>query len=563
MKIRIVIFCCALLTLVQDSIRCQEYIAIASQKGKYGFIDTQGKWVITPDYDAVTGFSYGLAAVKAGNTWGYIDQSGEYIISGDFDKAGPFMDNGYAVVRVDGIDCYLDIRGNTTPEQEATVFKDGLALLQADGKYGYLGEDLQWKIPPVFDKAWPFSDGYARVKRNSRWYYINKTGYEEFLPSRSRSFTLNDHLNEMTRKKGENKWGFAGPDGGWIVPPVFDYVKSFSEGYAPVEMKGEWGYINRVGELVIEASYEDACGFCNGLASVRIKGLYGCIDTLENLVIKPKFEEPLYFFPLEKFDPENEAFSYKDAGVIPLDEIVIPEVRLTGEILYSPDDKRLALVIGNSSYRAGDYLKNPEHDARDVAEVLEKLGFTVHIHLNTTQIGMKQAIDDFGEQLREYDVGLFFYAGHGIQSEGYNYLIPVDADINRERDVEYTCVEAGRVLSRMEDSGTDANIVILDACRNNPFEKSWTKHSHGQGLAFMTAPSGSLIAYATAPGTTASDGPGENGVYTSALLKHIVTPGISILELFQLVRSEVKKVSGGKQVPWESTSLEGNYYFRK
>ncbi|MFO7932950.1 MAG: WG repeat-containing protein [Bacteroidales bacterium] len=563
MKSRTVIFYSILLLLVPNSLRSREYIAIASQKGKYGFIDTQGKWLIDPDYDAVTGFYNGLAAVKTGNTWGYIDHRGEHIISGDFDKAGPFADNGYAMVQVDGIRYYVDIRGNIIPCQEAIVFHDGLALYKSDGKYGYLGTDLQWKIPPVFDKAWPFSEGYARVKRNHRWYYINKSGYEKFLPSRSRSFKLEGNPGKMIRRKSGNKWGFADMDGEWIVPPVFDYVKSFCEGFAPVEMKGEWGYINRVGELVIDASYEDACKFSSGLASVRRKGLYGCIDSLENLVIKPKFAEPLYFFPLEKFNPESEVFSYAGPGVIPLDKIVIPEAQVSGEVLYSPDDKRLALVIGNSNYRAGDHLNNPEHDARDMAETLERLGFTVHIHLNATQLGMKQAIDDFGEQLRDYDVGLFFYAGHGIQYEEYNYLVPVDAEIKRARDVEYTCVEAGRVLTRMEDSGADANIVILDACRNSPFGKGWTKDSHGQGLAFMTAPSGSLIAYATAPGTTASDGPGENGMYTSSLLKHIVTPGISMLEIFQLVRAEVKKVSGGKQVPWESTSLEGNFYFRK
>lgn len=132
-----------------------------------------------------------------------------------------------------------------------------------------------------------------------------------------------------------------------------------------------------------------------------------------------------------------------------------------------------------------------------------------------------------------------------------------------EIDVEYNCVEAGRVLGRMEESGSKTNIVILDACQDNPFERSWTRKAQGQGLAFMNAPSGSLIAYATSPGSTASDGPGQNGLYTTSLLKYMGNPGMTILEVFQKVRSEVREKSNNRQTPWESTSLEGNFYFRE
>jgi uncharacterized caspase-like protein len=160
-------------------------------------------------------------------------------------------------------------------------------------------------------------------------------------------------------------------------------------------------------------------------------------------------------------------------------------------------------------------------------------------------------------------VGLFFYAGHGIQVNGNNYLIPVDARLQDENDVEYDCVRAGRILGKMESAGTRTNIVILDACRDNPFERSWNRGAQGKGLAFMNAPSGSLIAYATSPGTTAADGTGGNGVYTSALLEHIQTPGITIEEVFKRVRTSVRQQSQSKQIPWESTSLEGNFYFNK
>ncbi|MFC2116865.1 caspase domain-containing protein [Bacteroidota bacterium] len=174
---------------------------------------------------------------------------------------------------------------------------------------------------------------------------------------------------------------------------------------------------------------------------------------------------------------------------------------------------------------------------------------------------MRKAVDDFGYQLRSFDVGLFFYAGHGVQANGENYLIPVDANLKTENDVSYNCVNTGRLLAKMEDARNPTNIIILDACRDNPFERSWTRSTSSKGLAFMNAPAGSLIAYATSPGFTASDGIGENGLYTSAILHFIDRTNQNILEMFQEVRRYVRTQSNGEQIPWETTSLEGNFYF--
>jgi len=223
--------------------------------------------------------------------------------------------------------------------------------------------------------------------------------------------------------------------------------------------------------------------------------------------------------------------------------------------------KGLALCIGNGMYETTGILMNPENDAKDIASALQRLGFEVMKIENADQTTMRKAIDEFGKKLKDYDVGLFFYAGHGIQAKGFNYLIPVDAEIYSENDVEYTCVNAGRVLAKMEDAGSTTNIVIMDACRNNPFERSWTRSATGRGLAVMDAPIGSLIVFATSPGNTASDGVADNGLYTSALLEYMNEPGLTILEMFQKVRKKVREESNGEQVPWESTSLEGNFYF--
>ena len=222
--------------------------------------------------------------------------------------------------------------------------------------------------------------------------------------------------------------------------------------------------------------------------------------------------------------------------------------------------ERCALVIGNSIYQAG-ILSNPGNDARAMTDALQKLGFKVYIYEDLGLAQIKKVIDDFGSILKGVDVALFYYAGHGIQAKGYNYLIPVDADLKSEEQVEYDCVRADRILALMETSGTKVNILILDACRNNPFERSWTRSPTGKGLAFMSAPRGSLIAYATAPGSTASDGSGKNGLYTSALLESIQLPDITITQMFQNVRNIVVQKSQEQQTPWESTSLTADFYF--
>ncbi len=219
---------------------------------------------------------------------------------------------------------------------------------------------------------------------------------------------------------------------------------------------------------------------------------------------------------------------------------------------------RSALVIGNGAYPTAP-LKNPVNDATDMAAALTKLGFEVTLLKNASMQQMEEAVREFGLRLRKGGLGVFFFAGHGVQVAGENYLVPVNAVIQSEGDVKYGCLNAGLVLAKMEDAGNGLNVVILDACRNNPFARSF--RSAEAGLARMDAPTGSLIAYATAPGKVASDGEGKNGLYTQHLLKHIATPGLAVTDLFMSVREGVVRDSGKKQVPWENTSLIGRFSF--
>jgi len=233
-----------------------------------------------------------------------------------------------------------------------------------------------------------------------------------------------------------------------------------------------------------------------------------------------------------------------------------------GDTVGAKSITRLSIVIGNSNYVHGGDLRNPKNDVRALAATFQELGFEVMKYENVDQRTMKKAIDLFGRKLKDYDVGLFFYAGHGVQVKGTNYLIPIDAKLDNELDVEYDCVNVGRVLAKMEHAANNTNILILDACRDNPFERSWRRGSRGMGLAYMNAPSGTIIAYATSPGSTAADGEGLNGLYTSALLEHINTPKITAMQMFQRVRKTVMDRSSNHQTPWESTSLTDDFYFK-
>lgn len=212
---------------------------------------------------------------------------------------------------------------------------------------------------------------------------------------------------------------------------------------------------------------------------------------------------------------------------------------------------KLALVVGCSDYLYGGTLPNPANDANSMDIKLNSLGFEVIKILNPSQKELKMSIDDFGEKLKNYEVGLFYFAGHGVQVKGLNYLIPVDANIKSEKMVEYDCVEASRVLGYMEESKSHVNIVILDACRDNPFERSWGRGIGQRGLTTMNAPKGSLIAYSTSPGKTASDGDGDNGLYTFSLLEHIGGKQTTIMSMFQKVRIDVINKSKNEQIPWE------------
>ena len=233
-------------------------------------------------------------------------------------------------------------------------------------------------------------------------------------------------------------------------------------------------------------------------------------------------------------------------------------------ILVAPFDplyaieKRVALVIGNANYRT-DPLLNPINDANDMHNALIKCGFKVFKAIDADRARMRREIRRFGDNLLKYDVGLFYYAGHGIQVDGENYLVPVGASVHRGDEVIDECLRVSSVLRKMETAKNRINIIILDACRDNPFKKRY--RAFNKGFAEMDAPAGTFIAYSTSPGTVSIDGNGRNGLYTSKLLKHLMTSGLKIEEVFKRVRLDVFNASMKEQLTWEHSSLMGDFYF--
>ncbi len=222
-------------------------------------------------------------------------------------------------------------------------------------------------------------------------------------------------------------------------------------------------------------------------------------------------------------------------------------------------EQRVALVIGNGTYLNVRELKNPANDAKAMAAMLRRAGFDVIERENTTRRAMIEATRTFAEKLSPGGVGLFFYAGHGIQARGSNYLLPVDAALSREDDLKYEAVDVQDVLNKLDDARVRLSLVILDACRDNPFARSF--RSTTRGLAQIDAPRGTLIAYATAPGKLAADGEGDNGVYTSELLKAMSEPGRTLQDVFGRVTDAVERRTANAQTPWISSSFRGDFYF--
>jgi len=222
----------------------------------------------------------------------------------------------------------------------------------------------------------------------------------------------------------------------------------------------------------------------------------------------------------------------------------------------------VALLIGNGAYEQKESaLSNPTKDATDLAKTLGELGFFVQLLTDCSNKEIDVGLKSFKDNLNSNDIGLFYYAGHGLQVEGENYITAIDTDFSEELSVKWSSLALNKVIDIMEKCSNTTNIIILDACRDNPYAKAWNRSVELQNLAPIFAPKGTIIAFSTSPGEKASDGKGSNGPYTEALLQHIKIPDIGIEDVFKRVRNSLSISTKGKQTSWEHTSLTGDFFF--
>lgn len=270
-------------------------------------------------------------------------------------------------------------------------------------------------------------------------------------------------------------------------------------------------------------------------------------------------ERPAWLRPEPPGDAQQAVEPAKPEEAVPT-----PVVQPAAAPVVVPQGKRVALVIGNSAYEHISSLDNPEKDARLIAAALGELGFTLiggGAQLDLDNAALEQAVQNFGREIQGAEVALFYYTGHGVQVRGTNYLVPVGANPAREADVDFQMLDANLVLRQMEGSGSRLNLLVLDACRNNPFGGRGLRTA-ASGLAQMQAPEGTLISFATQPGNVALDGTGDNSPFTKALAETIRKPGLDIFRTFNEVGLAVKEATAGAQQPWTSSSpIKGEFYF--
>jgi uncharacterized caspase-like protein len=286
----------------------------------------------------------------------------------------------------------------------------------------------------------------------------------------------------------------------------------------------------------------------------------GAADTQDDERPQPETAAAVGAEAIAPVSPAAIAKSAGGAGGTEVESVLPAALPLASQA--APSERRVALVIGNGAYGPEiGALANPSNDAADMAEALSAAGFEIILKLDVDRDEMHRAVIDFGRSLDDGGVGLFYYAGHAVQVDGNNYLIPLGAQIDREDYVPLEAVDVNQVLGRMGGANNRLNIVILDACRNNPFRS--ISRGVARGLAQTLAPTGTYIAYSAGPGQVALDGDGRNSPYTAGLLDMMTQPGLSLEEVFKGVRVKVLASTEDKQTPWTSSSITGDFYFHR
>jgi hypothetical protein len=585
----------------------------AERQGQTQIIDRYGNIITSKDLDFVIfhfPFSEGLAVgLQRGQRrgWGFIDRAGKVAIPFVFDDAKSFS-QGRAAIMKDGKWGFIDRAGKVAIPfvfDDVKSFSQDRAAIRKDGKWGFIDRTGTAITPNKFDYVLQFKDGLAQVQQNGKWGMIDQTGSIIIQPKFD---WLGDFCDEFALFKQNNKIGFINRSQKVAIPCIYDNAYDFNNGFAIVMKGKKYGIINKFGEIVVPFQFDymspnlSVCGLYIAVKNDKVGILKLCSKVNIN------WEQPLNFaltttqtqHRLKACIESNcqvtdislyingvlQSASGRDMLIKPTSctgqyfeqNIILPSDRTDHEIELvvttaggttrstrsfklaanpvsvkpppPPNEKRVALIIGNRAYQKGS-LANPVNDARLMESTLRKMGFKVIIDTNCTQNAIKKAIMAFGSALDENTMALFYYAGHGVEVGGVNYIVPIEAQLNKEADTDIECVKMESVLDQMASAKTKKNILILDACRNDPFKRSWNRSVESRGIAKLNPNYEALVLYAATPGNVADDGVGrKNGLFTEILVKNITTPGQELYNALIKIREEVVQASGEKQSPY-------------
>jgi len=490
------------------------------------------------------------------NEYGEFDGQGEYIFPSGDRYIGSFSEgkrSGYGSYYYNGGDIYSGNWVNNTATGYAEyIFANG-------DKYVGMFSDYLWDGQGTFS----YKDGYTYQGIWNQGRFSQGSEFDEggrLLYSGSFNLQNNRFIRE-----GDGVLYIYSENGG---KDVSTYKGDFKDGLP----NGEGEYI--LGGAKYTGFWIDGQFTGKGILqtpTVRYEGSFENFAILEGKIIAETWEyhgkwKDGNYHGKAKLITKNDDGSIFEEFVEYEDGKIIGTFESDPTIFERGISQRIALVVGNSNYADSfgyGNLRNPENDAVLIADKLKQAGFSVELVSNVNNYDFLTAINKFSEKISSLGANvtaLFYYSGHGIQVDGVNYLVPTNAQVRDKSDLTIENISANRVMNALEKNISGTNIVILDACRDNPFERAFDRSSNN-GLSVMNAPKGTYIAYSTAPGMLAADGSGANSLFTASLAENLSKRGLSIEEVFKNTRREVAEQTDNKQIPWTSSSLIGDFYF--
>ena len=512
----------------------------------------------------------------------YGDRASSFIVKRDLDRALPDVDEAIRLDPKSGRLFYLrgEIRRAQNDMERAIADYDEAIRLSPNHAAVYAGRGYAWRAKGDNDRAISDLDQFIRLEPKSVAGYRERAGAwfakgnnDRAIADFDEAIKLNSKDPNLYRGRGSVRHQMRDLDraiadyGETIRLSPRDMVAFRGRGVARRETGDLDGAIADFGEAIrLDPGFASAYA---GRGLVHEKK--GNLDLARadfnialSLPVKDEVGRRAHQAARERLAALNQGQSASPPGPSAIGGEGVPPAPAPAPATPSAlaSGPRVALVMGNSDYRHATRLQNPGNDAADVSQVLRKLGFDVVEGRNLDKRGMEDKVREFGRKLDRANLALFFYAGHGMQVGGRNYLVPIDAKLERPGDLTLDAIDVSQVLAQME-AEQRVNLVFLDACRDNPLARTFARSlgarstSVGQGLATIQSAVGTMIAYATQPDNVALDGEGRNSPFTVALLKHLATPGQDIGVIMRRVRADVIQATRNKQVPWDHSSLIG------